>query len=114
MIDPPTPRFERRKFAWVLFDLDGTLANSIEVLYKVYTDFLIAHGARGSRNEFNAMGGSVPEIVSALKHTHQLCESQEALEAEYHRLITDAYLRYVLPYPKQKSFCRCLSKKGTN
>lgn len=108
----PALRLEQRKFAWVLFDLDGTLANSIEVLYKVYTDFLNAYGAHGSRSEFNVLGGSVTEIVNALKRTHQLCKSQEALEAEYQMRITEAYLRYVQPYPEAEELLQTLIKKG--
>ena len=44
-----------KKFEWVAIDLDGTLIDSTEVLFRTYKKFLKELGCKGTRTEFNKL-----------------------------------------------------------
>ncbi|MGE4556739.1 MAG: HAD family hydrolase [Desulfovibrionaceae bacterium] len=57
----------------VLFDLDGTLRDSIGALRRAYHEFLADFGCVGSDAEFDALNGpSLSEIAARLTETHRL------------------------------------------
>ncbi len=100
------------KFKWILFDLDGTLADSLPALYQAYLDFLATHGATGTRDEFNTLHGNLPEIVARLKNAHNLSAPQNELEREYHGLMRRAYAEQVNPYPDAEKILAELKQLG--
>jgi HAD superfamily hydrolase (TIGR01509 family) len=65
----------------VLFDLDGTLRDSIGALRLAYHEFLADFGRTGSDAEFDALNGpSLSEIAVRLKGTHHLPVPSRELE----------------------------------
>ena len=59
----------------LLIDLDGTLAESLEFLYKAYETVLKQRGLKPSRKEFNVLNGpSIREIASLLEKKYGLTE----------------------------------------
>ncbi len=76
----------------LFLDLDGTLADSLGVMRKIYENFLASHSRPASDSEFTALNGPpLREVVSLIKGTHGLDESLEDLLSEYWELIGEAY-----------------------
>jgi len=68
----------------ILFDMDGTLADSLPVMRDIYRQFLESHGAQGSEAEFQHMNGfALPQIVAHLKQAHALVPPPDALHHGY-------------------------------
>ena len=76
----------------IFLDLDGTLADSLGVLRKVYFRFLEEFGIKGSDSEFREMNGpKLAEIVSILRKRYDLTDDALDLLMVYNRLIDEAY-----------------------
>ncbi|MCE5318711.1 MAG: HAD family phosphatase [Parachlamydia sp.] len=76
----------------VLVDLDGTLADTVKPLYKLYCDLLSPHGVQGTPEEFKTLNGkSLKEIVAILKARYPIPSSEEALKAEYDAGVVRVY-----------------------
>ena len=77
---------------WIFFDLDGTLADTVPALYKVYLDFLSNYKKEGTRKEFAILNGySLPEIILFLKSKHNLKASKSYLLKSYRKNILNSY-----------------------
>lgn len=75
-------------------DLDGTLADSVNVLRDVYRDFMRRMDRPESDAEFERLNGPpLVEVVSQLRVRHRLGATQAELELIYRGLVDDAYLR---------------------
>jgi len=86
------------KFKWIFFDLDGTLADSINIMYEIYDEFLKEYGFRGNQEEFKKLNGpSISEIVSYLKNKYKLNIPIENLIKNYENKIRVAYTEKVKP-----------------
>ncbi len=76
----------------LLIDLDGTLIDSIPVLFRTYLAFMEAKGKVGSEEEFAALNGKAfPEIFRFLKNKHDLEEDEAILAGHYHTHLMSAY-----------------------
>lgn len=76
----------------LLIDLDGTLANSLPLLYQVYQEFLTQRQLEGSIEEFNSLNGlTLLEVMEALVNKHRLSESPEELSLKYRGRLDSAY-----------------------
>ncbi len=74
-------------------DLDGTLADSLQVLRDAYETFLTGYGRRGSSAEFDSLNGPpLVEIVARLKRSHDLPGSRDDLLRRYAALFDAAHL----------------------
>jgi HAD superfamily hydrolase (TIGR01509 family) len=83
---------------WVFFDLDGTLADSLAALYRVYLGFLASLGRPGTPAEFQSLNGpSLPEVVERLKASHGLEAPLAYLLAAYRARVRQAYAEDVRP-----------------
>jgi HAD superfamily hydrolase (TIGR01509 family) len=83
----------------LLIDLDGTLADSLDVMRTVYTRFLARFGLEGNDAEFDALNGPpTDEVVRMLQHARNLEGTHAVLLADYRSLVADAYAR-VSPSP---------------
>lgn len=76
----------------LLLDLDGTLADSIEALRRVYFEFLRERGAEGSEAEFRALNGPpLATIIERLQRDHGLPGDPEALLRNYAEMVRQAH-----------------------
>jgi beta-phosphoglucomutase-like phosphatase (HAD superfamily) len=83
----------------VLFDLDGTLADSIVSLKKVYFEFLSSHNVVGSEEEFSELSGpSILEIVEKIRTRHNLTPTVDLLHESYMSRLESAYAQDVQPF----------------
>lgn len=91
---PSRVRLPERIFAGYIFDLDGTLVDSMPTHYRAWRAALRQHGAPPhifQWEEFNAHGGmAAPDIVSKLNSTyglhmppHTVADEKRALYAHY-------------------------------
>ena len=100
------------RISWVLFDLDGTLADSLPALYQAYLDFLAAQDIIGTHDEFKNLHGNLPEIVAHLKSAHKLAQSQKELEQDYNERMQKAYAESVMPYSDSTKILADLHQQG--
>lgn len=98
---------------WILFDFDGTLADSLPVLYGVYCDFLRARGATPTRDEFQRLNGpNLREIANILKTAHGFTESADALHAAYAADLLRVYPEWIPPRPGARLLTAELQRLG--
>ncbi len=77
---------------WVYFDLDGTLVDSIDVMYNVYMDFLKFFQKIGTKEEFEKLNGpSLNEILLYLKTEYKLNWNIDNLLNKYQIMIEEFY-----------------------
>jgi len=82
----------------LLVDLDGTLVDSLPVLYGVYERFLAQHGVRPDPDEFTSLNGPpIPRVVELLVERHGLRGSVRELAARYQAEIEACYVPGVQP-----------------
>ena len=97
----------------VLIDFDGTLANSMELLYKGYLEFLSGFGYEGSRDEFETLTGpSVLEIVGKLKLKYHLDLPVEELCSDYILMIREKYVSETPIFPGAIEFLNYAKEQG--
>lgn len=83
----------------ILFDLDGTLANSISLLKTVYEKFLSLFDIQGTSLEFEELNGpTIDGIVAVLRKRYQLTDSLSSLGNKYRRILDEHYAD-ALPNP---------------
>ncbi len=100
------------KFEWIFFDLDGTLVDSIEIMYNVYCNFLHSFHIIGTKIEFeNLNGPSLKEIVIYLKNKYDLHDSVEELLVKYGNMIEQSY-NNVKPFRDSTELLSYLKNKG--
>lgn len=76
----------------LFLDLDGTLANSGDVLRESYVKFLDRHGRGGDDKEFSSLiGPPLLEVVKRLKKSHCLHQEVDELIESYRSLINQSY-----------------------
>ena len=80
------------KFDWIFFDLDGTLVDSIDIMYNIYRSFLKDFKIIGTKTEFNNLNGpSLKEIVIYLKKKYNFNSSVDELLIKYQNMINNSY-----------------------
>ncbi|CAO0823762.1 hypothetical protein DFAR_3880002 [Desulfarculales bacterium] len=76
----------------LFLDLDGTLADSMPVLERVYFRFLKGRGRAGSQGEFAALAElPLADTVIRLKELHHLPDPLQELLANYYELVDSVY-----------------------
>ncbi len=89
---------EFKKFNWIFFDLDGTLADSLPATYKAHLNFLTQFGIIDNKKGFEEVNGpSLPEIINILKTKYKLVGDKKYLLDLYRGAIIDAY-RKIKPF----------------
>ncbi|MBS0654440.1 MAG: HAD family phosphatase [Verrucomicrobia bacterium] len=97
----------------VFVDLDGTLVDSMSLLYEVYLSFLRGFGISGSKEEFNSLvGPSIPEVVLLLQKQYQLPPDYTTLLQTYHSTLTQKYVEEIQLFPDVKIFLKFIKKRG--
>ncbi|MBF0525058.1 MAG: HAD family phosphatase [Deltaproteobacteria bacterium] len=91
---------QRIRLRGLFADLDGTLAQSLHFMRRVYHDFLIRYGAKGDDREFDELNGPpLTQVVARLKDRHGLSPSLTELVRHYHQMIITDYARQAAPAP---------------
>lgn len=84
--------FSKKQFDAILFDLDGTIIESLDALFDVYKAFLRSFEIEGTRTEFEQLNGpSLRQIVNTLAKQHQLAGDSDELYQRYINLICQTY-----------------------
>ncbi|CDR34091.1 HAD family hydrolase [Criblamydia sequanensis] len=95
-----------------LLDFDGTVANSLPLLYDAYDSFLKKRKLRPSLDEFNELKGpSLKEILLILKNKYSMEETLENLYLEYETDLIERY-KELKPHEGALEFLQALKKKG--
>ena len=62
----------------IFFDLDGTLADNLDLMFVVYKQFLERFGRHATQEEFKSLNGPpLPEIIGLLMKRHSLAGPEE-------------------------------------
>jgi len=103
-----------KNLSWLFFDLDGTLADSVEAIYQAYLTFMSWLGLKGSKEEFSSLlnGPSLREIVTILRHRHHLGERASDLLDSFRECVKESYKKRVKPMPGAEAVLAELRKRG--
>lgn len=97
----------------LLIDLDGTLADSLPLLYRVYCGFLSGYGFEGTEQEFASLNGlTLLEVMKALVKKYSLSEEPERLVEHYKGTLDHAYKQGLDIFPFAKSCLIYAREKG--
>jgi HAD superfamily hydrolase (TIGR01509 family) len=89
----------RQPLRALLLDFDGTIADSIPTLFKLYKEFLAQRGATGTIEEFQLLNGlSLPEVIKHVCVRHGLRESHEKLGESYVKQLHEIYAQQIEPF----------------
>lgn len=107
----------------VLFDLDGTMVNTVSSLKATYMRFLELHKKKGTHAEFVKLAGpSIKEFLRELQTLHKLEGTYEELLKTYNRMLDeedgDSYelfdgVREFLTYLKESGLKLAIVTSGT-
>jgi len=101
------------KIEYVFLDFDGTLVNSLPVLYNIYDEFLKIFGFRGDKDEFNKLNGpSIEENVAYLKNKYSIPFSKEYLLQKYNEKIDEIYSEKISPFSESETALKYLKDKN--
>jgi len=94
----------------LFLDLDGTLANSLDAMYRVYDSFLMHFGCQGNLSEFSKLNGvPLSKGIAFLKKKYQLNPKNSILQSYYESLIPEVYTD-VQPNPGAKHLLEVATK----
>jgi len=83
-----------RQFKGLLLDFDGTLVDSLDVLYNVYIDFLSSYNITGTYEEFNYYNGfKLPSIIDSLNIKYNLSNKSDELLQNYYSRLDNLYIK---------------------
>ncbi|MGN0343101.1 MAG: HAD family hydrolase [Roseburia sp.] len=103
--------FTERKGA--IFDLDGTLLDSMGVWRKIDEDFLGKRGFEVPKDYLEAITSKhFSEAAVYTKERFGLSETPEEIVAEWFAMAEEAYTNHVQLKPYVKEYVECLSKRG--
>jgi len=89
----------------LFLDFDGTIADSLGVLYNLYNAFLKHYGKEGSLEEFAELNGpAMPEVLQILKKRHGINGSASELFGSYQKKLLEVYGTKVDPFEGTRPF----------
>jgi len=101
------------KYEWVFFDFDGTLIDSLNVMYQVYEQFLNEFGQTGNENEFSNLNGpTLAQIVTYLKKKYSLPNSEKILLEKYQQKVESAFINDVKAFEGRDELLNFLKKNS--
>ncbi len=81
----------------LLLDFDGTLADSLPIMYEIYSRFVLNYNGHPSRCEFHSLNGPpTEEVILQLKKNHEIKTSTKELLSNYFDL-RDQLKENILP-----------------
>lgn len=97
----------------LLIDMDGTVVDSLPLLFDAYRTFLHQFGQTGTSEEFLALiGPSLPEIVAILKNRYNLKGEQDLLLESYQKGLLHIYRHQVRAFPFVREVLSYAKKRG--
>jgi HAD superfamily hydrolase (TIGR01509 family) len=94
-------------------DFDGTLADSMGLLYEIYCEFLERYGVKGCPEEFHFLSGpTIKEVVRYLHEKHKLPKKVEVLHEQYLNLMDRSYPYALKMFPGSKAFLDLAVSQG--
>ncbi len=97
----------------LFLDFDGTLVDSLGLLWEIYNRTLRKFGAAGSREEFDRLNGaSTEQIAVALHAAHGFDLRQELFTETFQTGLLNAYRAQVAPFPGTEVFLQEMRKRG--
>jgi len=102
-----------RRIKGLFLDLDGTLADSMPMLKKVFRTFLETHGIKPQPAEFRDMSGfRLFDIMVYLKERHALPLDPANLVDDYLALVGDRYQDEAAPTPGARRLLETARERG--
>lgn len=96
----------------LFFDLDGTLADTLDIMFGAYSSFLEHYGHCGSYEEFETLNGpSLPEVIAILQERYHLQGPMEELIASIYKMTGARYMEASL-FPGTVEFIKSMQHKG--
>jgi HAD superfamily hydrolase (TIGR01509 family) len=96
-----------------LLDFDGTVVDSIPILYRMYCQFLKKFGVEGTPEEFEELNGTpIGEAAETLGRRHGLKVGLGGLVKEYGERMIRAYCEQVACMPGIEAFLKRASELG--
>jgi sugar-phosphatase len=96
----------------ILLDMDGTLADTLGVLYKAYCELLNEFGAIPTHSEFESLAGeTIEQAISSLKSKHKIPIAETELISRHRVLYADKHMRCP-PTPGALEFLQVANRKG--
>lgn len=101
-----------KKLKYLFIDFDGTLVDSVPILYDHYIQFLKRHQREGTREEFiSLMGPSIEEFIPILAGIHGLEQETDLLVQDYINGLADRYKNEAKLMRGAKEFLKYASDK---
>lgn len=89
----------------IFIDFDGTLVDSVPILFDNYMNFLKRYDVKGSEKEFlELMGPTIAEFVPILKERHHLPSSNKMLIQVYQEGLRERYENEAFLVPGAREF----------
>jgi HAD superfamily hydrolase (TIGR01509 family) len=97
----------------LFLDLDGTLADSMPVLARVYFRFLEGRDRVGNQRQFEELAGlPLTETVARLKKLYRLPDPLPEMLADYYELVDQVYQTAAQPAPGAQDLLAAASRLG--
>lgn len=86
------PKIAIDKVKFIFIDFDGTLVDTVPLLFENYSRFLKKYGKNGTLEEFGAlMGPAIEEFIPILMEKHQLPKNPNELLHAYMEGLSERY-----------------------
>lgn len=103
----------RAKVKYLFIDFDGTLVDTVPLLYENYLSFLKKYGKNGSLEEFiSLMGPAIAELIPILKKKHCLEDAEQELVLAYTKDLIKRYTDDAQLIKGAKAFLDFAKKQG--
>lgn len=107
------PALNWSRFAGAVFDLDGTLVDSMGVWEEIDRSFFAKHGLVQPDDYSRAISSlGYDEAAAYTRRRFGLAESEEEIVAEWHAAAVEQYARHIGPMPGAVEFVRSLREWG--
>ncbi len=91
----------------LFLDFDGTIADSLGLLYRLYCEFLSHYGREGSPEEFAELNGpAMSEVLQILKERHGINGNASELFTTYQKKLLEVYGERVDPFKGTELFLK--------
>ena len=81
-----------RKLKFIFIDFDGTLVDTVPLLFDHYSNFLKKYGQKGTLEEFKSlMGPAIEEFIPILQARHTLPQNPQELVQVYMQGLDERY-----------------------